>query len=119
MWPSCSTIWSPSRTVPAPARRWCASCGRTTRGAASDADLAFDRVVERLANGGPDEHLDAGDGVAVFVVPVVAARGHDLGRGDARVVDAAREPRAGDRRPELLDLGLVGGDGGVAVEVQE
>ena len=37
-----------------------------------DAIRALDRVVQRLADRRADQHLDAGDGVAVLVVPVVA-----------------------------------------------
>src|SRR6187402_3295664 len=57
-------------------------------------ELALDRVVERLADRGADQHLDAGDGVAVLVVPVVAALRLERDDGDARVV-LAFEPQGG------------------------
>jgi hypothetical protein len=33
---------------------------------------AFDRIIQSLADGGADEHLEAGDGLAVLGVPGVA-----------------------------------------------
>ena len=83
------------------------------------ADFSFDGVVEGLARGGAENHFDAGNDVAVFVVPVVAAGGGDLDDGDAGVVLAFGEPGFEDGFPELFDAGGVAGKGGGAGEMEE
>ncbi|KAK6030586.1 hypothetical protein OSTOST_03274, partial [Ostertagia ostertagi] len=76
-------------------------------------------VVQRLAEGRADQHLHAGDRVAVLVVPVLAHGGLHADDAHARVVLALGEPGAGQRRPELVDQRAVLGDGRVAAQVQE
>ena len=72
-----------------------------------------------MAGGGAQDHFDAGDDVAVFVVPIVAAGGCDLHDGDARVVLAFGEPGFEDGFPELFDAGRVARKGGGADEVEK